>query len=85
MTLLRNKQEIIYKNNHIRIFPDVSPATATKRAAFYNIKQRLRQANVKYSLLYLAKLKVELQGQFYVFASKEEAENELRKLIPGLF
>ncbi|KAG2466464.1 MYO7A protein, partial [Polypterus senegalus] len=85
MALLRNKEDIIYENNHICIFPDFSPATATKRAAFYNIKQRLRQASVKYSLLYLAKLKVEWQGQFYVFASKEEAENKLRKLIPGLF
>ncbi|KAG2466890.1 KCC4 kinase, partial [Polypterus senegalus] len=84
MTLLRHKQEIMYENNHIRIFPNFSPATATKRAAFYNIKQWLRQANIKYSLLYPAKLKVELQGQFYVFASKEEAEKELRKLIPGL-
>ncbi|KAG2466557.1 AMPQ Aminopeptidase, partial [Polypterus senegalus] len=85
MALLRNKEDIIYENNHILIFPDFSPATATKRAAFYNIKQRLRQASVKYSLLYLAKLKVEWQGQFYVFASKEAAEKELRKLIPGLF
>ncbi|KAG2460092.1 PLXA4 protein, partial [Polypterus senegalus] len=85
MALLRNKQDIIYENNYIRIFPDFSPATATKHEAFYNIKQRLQQANVKYSLLYPAKLKVELQGQFYVFASKEEAEKELRKLIPGLF
>ncbi|MBN3292079.1 LORF1 protein, partial [Polypterus senegalus] len=85
MALLRHKQEIIYENNHIRIIPDFSPATATKRAAFYNIKQRLCQANIKYSLLYPAKLKVELHGQFYVFASKEEAEKELRKLIPALF
>ncbi|KAG2468818.1 LORF1 protein, partial [Polypterus senegalus] len=82
MALLRKKEDIIYENSHIRVFPDFSPATAIKRAAFYNIKQRLRQASVKYGLLYPAKLKVEWQGHFYVFASKEEAENELRKLIP---
>uniref|UniRef100_A0A8C4SGT3 L1 transposable element RRM domain-containing protein n=1 Tax=Erpetoichthys calabaricus TaxID=27687 RepID=A0A8C4SGT3_ERPCA len=81
MALLRHKQEIIFENNHIRIFPDFSPATAAKCAAFYNIKQRLQQADIKYSLLYPAKLKVNVQGQCYVFSSKEEAEKELRKLL----
>uniref|UniRef100_A0A8C4RX06 LINE-1 type transposase domain-containing protein 1 n=1 Tax=Erpetoichthys calabaricus TaxID=27687 RepID=A0A8C4RX06_ERPCA len=61
MALLRRKQVIIFENNHIRIFPDFSPATAAKCAAFYNIKQQLWQAKIKYSLLYPAKLKVDVQ------------------------
>uniref|UniRef100_A0A8C4RWR3 L1 transposable element RRM domain-containing protein n=1 Tax=Erpetoichthys calabaricus TaxID=27687 RepID=A0A8C4RWR3_ERPCA len=81
MSLLREKQEIMFENNLIHIFPDFSPSTATKRASFYNIKQHLRRADIRYSLLYPAKLKVEIQGKHYIFTSREKADKELRKLI----
>uniref|UniRef100_A0A8C4RGJ5 L1 transposable element RRM domain-containing protein n=1 Tax=Erpetoichthys calabaricus TaxID=27687 RepID=A0A8C4RGJ5_ERPCA len=83
MSLLRQKREN-FENNLIRIFPDFSPSTAAKRASFYNIKQHLRKANIRYSLLYPAKLKVEIQGKDYIFTSREETDKELRKLIPTL-
>ncbi|KAG2457727.1 PEA15 protein, partial [Polypterus senegalus] len=57
MSLLRQKLGIIFENNLIRMFPDFSPSTATKFASFYNIKQRIRKADIRYSLLYPAKLK----------------------------
>uniref|UniRef100_A0A8C4RWR4 L1 transposable element RRM domain-containing protein n=1 Tax=Erpetoichthys calabaricus TaxID=27687 RepID=A0A8C4RWR4_ERPCA len=79
MALLRHKQEIIFENNLIRIFPDFSPLTAAKRTAYFNIKNLLQKADIKYSLLYPAKLKVEVQDQYYIFSSKEEAEKELKK------
>ncbi|KAG2459576.1 GMPAA guanyltransferase, partial [Polypterus senegalus] len=85
MTLLRHKQEIIFENNHIHICPDFLPSTPAKCAAFYNIKQQLQKANIRYSLLYPAKLKVDIQDRYYIFSSKEEEEKELRKLIPTLF
>ncbi|KAG2471451.1 HSC20 protein, partial [Polypterus senegalus] len=53
---------------------------AGKHAAFY-IKQRLRKAEIRYSLLYPAELKVDIQGKLYIFTSTQEAEQELRKLI----
>uniref|UniRef100_A0A8C4RHV1 L1 transposable element RRM domain-containing protein n=1 Tax=Erpetoichthys calabaricus TaxID=27687 RepID=A0A8C4RHV1_ERPCA len=49
MALLRQKQAIIFENNHIRIFPDYSPSTAAKRATFYNIKQWLWKADIRYT------------------------------------
>uniref|UniRef100_A0A8C4RX37 L1 transposable element RRM domain-containing protein n=1 Tax=Erpetoichthys calabaricus TaxID=27687 RepID=A0A8C4RX37_ERPCA len=76
MSLLKQKQEIIFENKLIRIFPDFSPSTAAKRASFYNIKQRLRKADIRYSLLYPAKLKVEIQGKHYIFTSRKEADKE---------
>uniref|UniRef100_A0A8C4RNA6 L1 transposable element RRM domain-containing protein n=1 Tax=Erpetoichthys calabaricus TaxID=27687 RepID=A0A8C4RNA6_ERPCA len=81
MSLLRQKQEIMFENNLICIFLDFSPSTATKCASFYNIKQHLRKADIRYSLLYPAKLKVEIQGKHYIFTSREEADKELRKEI----
>uniref|UniRef100_A0A8C4SVQ2 L1 transposable element RRM domain-containing protein n=1 Tax=Erpetoichthys calabaricus TaxID=27687 RepID=A0A8C4SVQ2_ERPCA len=83
MSLLRQKQKIMFENNLFRIFPGFSPSTAAKRASFYNIKQRLQKADIRYSLLYPAKLKVEIQGKHYIFTSREEADKEL-KLIPTL-
>uniref|UniRef100_A0A8C4S0K8 Reverse transcriptase domain-containing protein n=1 Tax=Erpetoichthys calabaricus TaxID=27687 RepID=A0A8C4S0K8_ERPCA len=68
MALLRHKQEIIFENNLIRIFPDFSPLTTAKRAAYFNIKKLLQKAYIKYSLLYPAKLKVEVQDQYYIFS-----------------
>uniref|UniRef100_A0A8C4TGG9 L1 transposable element RRM domain-containing protein n=1 Tax=Erpetoichthys calabaricus TaxID=27687 RepID=A0A8C4TGG9_ERPCA len=85
MALLRRKQEIIFENNLIRIFPDFSPSTAAKRRSYIDIKKLLRIADIKYSLLYPVKLKVEVQDQHYIFLSKEEAEKELKKLFPTLF
>ncbi|KAG2467929.1 OXDD oxidase, partial [Polypterus senegalus] len=85
MSLLRQKQENIFYNNHIHIFPDFSPSTAAKHATFYNIKQQLWKANIRYSLLYLAKLKVDIKDKYYIFSTTEEAEKELRKLVPTLF
>uniref|UniRef100_A0A8C4RGP3 L1 transposable element RRM domain-containing protein n=1 Tax=Erpetoichthys calabaricus TaxID=27687 RepID=A0A8C4RGP3_ERPCA len=85
MALLRHKQEIIFENNLIRIFPDFSPSTAAKRRSYNDIKRMLREADIKYSLLYPAKLKVEVQDRHYIFFSKEEAEKELKKLFPTLF
>uniref|UniRef100_A0A8C4S3X3 Reverse transcriptase domain-containing protein n=1 Tax=Erpetoichthys calabaricus TaxID=27687 RepID=A0A8C4S3X3_ERPCA len=61
MALLRHKQEIIFENNLIRIFPDFSPSTAAKRRSYNDIKRMLREADIKYSLLYPAKLKVKNQ------------------------
>uniref|UniRef100_A0A8C4RP95 Transposase n=1 Tax=Erpetoichthys calabaricus TaxID=27687 RepID=A0A8C4RP95_ERPCA len=63
----RLRYEIIYENTHIRIFPDFSPATAAKCITFYSIKQHLRRAEIRYSLLYPAKLKVVIEDQFYIF------------------
>uniref|UniRef100_A0A8C4RI41 L1 transposable element RRM domain-containing protein n=1 Tax=Erpetoichthys calabaricus TaxID=27687 RepID=A0A8C4RI41_ERPCA len=85
MALLRHKQEIIFENNLIHIFPDFSPSTAAKRTAYIDIKKLLRKADIKYSLLYPIKLKVEVQDQYYIFLSKEETEKELKKLFPTLF
>uniref|UniRef100_A0A8C4TBX2 L1 transposable element RRM domain-containing protein n=1 Tax=Erpetoichthys calabaricus TaxID=27687 RepID=A0A8C4TBX2_ERPCA len=70
MALLRHKQEIIFENNLIRIFPDFSPSTAAKRAAYSDIKKLLREADIKYSLLYPAKVKVEVQDQYYIFSTR---------------
>uniref|UniRef100_A0A8C4SC52 Reverse transcriptase domain-containing protein n=1 Tax=Erpetoichthys calabaricus TaxID=27687 RepID=A0A8C4SC52_ERPCA len=67
MALLRHKQEIIFENNLIRIFPDFSPSTAAKRRSYNDIKRMLREADIKYSLLYPAKLKVEVQDGHYIF------------------
>uniref|UniRef100_A0A8C4RYD3 L1 transposable element RRM domain-containing protein n=1 Tax=Erpetoichthys calabaricus TaxID=27687 RepID=A0A8C4RYD3_ERPCA len=83
MSLLREKQEIMFENNLIHIFPDFSPSTATKRASFYNIKQHLRRADIRYSLLYPAKLKVEIQGKHYIFTSREKTR-QAKCSIPAL-
>ncbi|KAG2460282.1 RPAP3 protein, partial [Polypterus senegalus] len=46
---------------------------------------QLRKAEIRYSFLYPAKLKVDIQGKHYIFITTEEAEKELRKLSQTLF
>lgn len=59
-------------NNHITIFPDVSAA-----AAFKNVKLRLRECSLPYSMLYPARLRVVHKGKSQFFTSPKEANHWL--------
>lgn len=78
-TILRkahNLTELMFNNNRISIFLDVSAATQ-KRAVFQSVKQRLRECSLPYSMLYPAKLRVVHKGQTQFFMSSKEANRWL--------
>lgn len=56
------------------VYPDVSAATAKKRATFNKIKQALYQKGVKFRLLFLARLQVSYGDDSLAFDSPEDVQ-----------
>ena len=59
----------------LRIYPDLSSALVKKRAAFKAVKQKLYEKNVKFSLLYPTRLRVEFGKETFFFTSPGEASD----------
>lgn len=66
--------ELKYQEATIRIYQDVSTALAKKRAAFNGVKRALYQKNVKFQLLYPARLRVMYRDDVLTFDSPDEAQ-----------
>ena len=58
----------------MHIFPDFTAEVSKQRASFNDIKRKLRDAKVKYGLLFPARLIVSVDNKRYSFDSPEEAE-----------
>lgn len=69
--------ELKFQGATIRIYPDVSAALAKKRAAFNGIKQALYQRNIRFRLLYPARLRVTHGDDVFTFDSPDEAQKFL--------
>ncbi|CAI5682234.1 unnamed protein product [Oreochromis niloticus] len=69
----RNHQ-LQYQGATLRIYQDVSVLLAKKRAAFNSVKQALYQKNVRFHLLYPARLRVMHGDDRLTFDSPDEAQ-----------
>lgn len=79
----RKKKELSYGNSKVMIFPDLSPTLHQKRMAFNTLKRQLRQAGVRYGMLYPATFRVDLRsGGSKSFTSVEAAHTFLRREYP---
>lgn len=82
----RKRGELQYGNSRIMIFPDLSPMLHQKRMAFTPLKKQLRQAGVKYGMLYPAILRVDMRsGGTKSFDSAETASSFLQREYPEIF
>lgn len=80
MRAVRIKGKIMYGDNEIRFFPDLSAELHRQRRRFDGVKQRLRSLNVNYGIVYPAKLRLTVDGQTREFEDPVDAE----KFIKGL-
>lgn len=71
--------ELKYQGATIRIYQDVSPALAKKRAAFNGVKQALYQKNIRFRLLYPARLRVMHGDVTFTFDTPGEAQKFLNQ------
>lgn len=63
-----------YRGAVVWVYPDLSAALAKKRAAFNDVKQALYRKNVRFHLLYPARLRVMCRGDVRIFGSPDEAQ-----------
>lgn len=73
LTQARKLQDLRHENTRVMLFPDFSAATQQKRRSFNEVRRRLREKEVKYSMLYPSKLRVQHKGMVTFFEHPEEA------------
>lgn len=70
----KSHKNISYEGHQIRIFEDFSAAVAKKRSAFNNVKGLLYKKNVKFGMIYPARLRVTYRNKEHFFNTPEDAE-----------
>lgn len=80
MRAARAKGKVIYGGQEIMFFPDLSAELHRRRRGFDRVKQHLRSMNIRYGIMYPAKLRVSCDGQTREFETPAEAE----KFVQGL-
>lgn len=69
----RKHQDLKYENARIMLFPDFSAETQRRRRSFTEVKRRLREMELKYSMLYPSRLRVQFKGSVKFFDTPQEA------------
>ncbi|KAI7800009.1 putative LINE-1 type transposase domain-containing protein 1-like [Triplophysa rosa] len=77
MQAARAKGKIMYGDQEVKFFPDLSAELLRQRRHFYGVKQRLRALNITYGLIYPARLRVTMDGQTRMFDNPTDAERFL--------
>lgn len=73
LTQARKQQDLRYENAKIMLFPDFSAATQYKRRSFNEVRRRLREKEIRYSMLYPSKLRIQYKGTVKFFENPEDA------------
>ncbi|KAG1927352.1 LINE-1 type transposase domain-containing protein [Pimephales promelas] len=74
LRLSRERFPLEYKGKRIHIFPDYTPEVTARRRAFSSVTKALREAGLKWSLRFPAKLTLLHNGRERSFESPEEAK-----------
>uniref|UniRef100_A0A669E390 L1 transposable element RRM domain-containing protein n=1 Tax=Oreochromis niloticus TaxID=8128 RepID=A0A669E390_ORENI len=80
LRLARSRGEMTYENRKISFFPDYSADLQRRRDEFRDVKQRLREKEIEYALMYPAQLRVRHQGSIKIFSTPAEAQRYLKDL-----
>lgn len=83
LRLAREKGSLSYQGARVHIYPDFSATLVKKRQEFNAVKKILRNADMKYSLLYPATLRVTVKGKPKLFRCPVEAENFFQSFSPS--
>lgn len=80
MRASRSKGKVIYAGQEIMFFPDLSAELHRRRRGFDQAKQQLRSMNIRYGIVYPAKLRVSSDGQTREFGTPADAEKFIQRL-----
>ena len=65
------------------LFPDYTAAIQQQRSSFLGIKRKLRELDLKYALLFPARLRVSINGKTHFFDSPVEAWSWVERYTPA--
>lgn len=80
LKLSRVKKELVYNGTRVYIYPDFSAALVQKRRLFDPSKRKLRDLDIKYSMIFPCTLRVVHGGKPKLFRSPDEVEAFLSEL-----
>lgn len=69
----RKHKELKFENACIILFTDYSAETQRRRQSFTDVKKRLRERELKYSVLYPSRLCVQFKGTVKFFDNPQDA------------
>ncbi|KAG8546950.1 hypothetical protein GDO81_029450 [Engystomops pustulosus] len=75
----RRAGELRFENTSVSIFPDFSPELQRQRGSFVQVKRKLRERNIVYSMAYPARLRVIDGDQSIFFSTPAEADEWLAR------
>lgn len=58
----RKHPELPYENTKVMFFPDFSAEVQKRRRSFIDVRRRLREKDIKYSMLYPSRLRIPYKG-----------------------
>ena len=79
----REKQQVIYKGNPIRLTADLSVETLQARREWQDIFKVLKEKNLQPRFLYLARISFKIDGKIKSFSNKQKLR-EFSTTKPGL-
>ncbi|KAK7905152.1 hypothetical protein WMY93_017759 [Mugilogobius chulae] len=76
------KKRLLWKEKPFYVNQDLPVELQRKRADYGEIRRKLRATGHRYGLLHPARLIVTIDGKTHVYRNAEEANEELKKLLP---
>uniref|UniRef100_A0AAV2JFH1 Uncharacterized protein n=1 Tax=Knipowitschia caucasica TaxID=637954 RepID=A0AAV2JFH1_KNICA len=70
------------KSEMKKVKTDISPEVGRLRASFNQVKPKLRDAGIPYSLYYPAKMTITVKGTRHVFTEPQAVEEFIRNIAP---
>ncbi|KAJ1145388.1 hypothetical protein NDU88_011675 [Pleurodeles waltl] len=86
LRVARESHRAVFENGKMSIYPDYTNKVQSSRKGFLEVKAKLRAMNIRYMLLYLARLKVHSGCRSHFFKHPEEVWSWLEmwdKVTPG--
>lgn len=77
----RKLGELQYEGSAISLYPDFTARVQEARRLFNPLKRQLRDHNVSYAMLYLAKLRVNLDGSSRIFTDPKTLQKAMKDLL----
>lgn len=77
---IRVKGKITYDEREVKFFQDIARETHLKRRKYYEVKQKLKDMDIRYGIIFPAKLRITHAGRERIFESPAEVENFISKI-----
>ncbi|XP_029311179.1 uncharacterized protein LOC115023950 [Cottoperca gobio] len=76
----RAKQQILFKDQQVRFYPDLAAGVHKRQKMFDNVRQKLRILGIRYGMLLPARLLVTYKDKSHTFENPSAVENFIERI-----